>query len=85
MNTQNQNYLITTKCTAIPQQKIIRVDRGTSEISEEFREYLSELKNPIRIEPCAIEEQQQNPVERLVQTWIKGVSATLADQYSLSA
>ena len=68
-----------------PPTKIIRVDRGTSEMSEEVRQYLLELKNPIRIEPCGIEEQQQNPVERLVQTWIKGVSATLADQYSLSA
>ncbi len=60
-----------------------RFDAGSTENSKEIIKHLHEQK--IQTDPAAKNSQFQNPVEREVQTVIKGVSALLIDQSSLSA
>ena len=67
------------------QVKTFRCDRGSSELSSHVKDFLQAQTPSIHIEPAGIDEQQQNPVERSVQTWIKGVGATLLDQYTLTS
>ena len=60
--------------------KNVRFDKGTAENSLEFKQYLA--KENINWEPASVDHQEQNPVERNVQTLIKGTGALLIDQFS---
>jgi len=59
----------------------VRFDAGSVEDSEKVITFL--LAHNIEIDPAAVAEQSQNPVEREVQTLTKGVSALLLDQTAL--
>jgi hypothetical protein len=56
----------------------LRCDAGSTENAAETVQFLREYD--IDIDPAAVGEQQQNPVEREVQTANKGISALLIDQ-----
>jgi hypothetical protein len=59
------------------------MDAGSTENAIDVIAFLKE--HNIEIDPAAPDEQQQNPVEREVQTLTKGVSALLLDQTALSS
>ena len=59
----------------------VRFDAGSTENSADVEAFL--LEHNIITDSSAADEQQQNPVEREVQTLTKGVSALLLDQTSL--
>ena len=61
----------------------IRMDAGSTENATDVIAFLKE--HNIEVDPAAPDEQQQNPVEREVQTLTKGVSALLLDQTALSS
>ena len=64
--------------------KRIRCDRGSTETSTAVEQYLKSCTPVISLQPSGVHAQNQNPVERTVQTLIKGVGAVLIDQYTLS-
>ena len=59
----------------------LRMDAGSTENSAAVTEFCNE--HNIELDPAAVDEEQQNPVEREVQTLTKGVSAMLLDQTAL--
>ena len=59
------------------------MDAGSTENAADVIAFLKE--HNIEIDPAAPDEQQQNPVEREVQTLTKGVSALLLDQTALGS
>ena len=61
--------------------ELLRMDAGSTENAADVIAFL--LEHSIHVDPAAVDEQNQNPVEREVQTLKKGVSALLIDQYSL--
>jgi hypothetical protein len=63
--------------------KQLRFDAGRVENSRHVYEELSKME--VETSPAAVEQQNQNPVERDVQTVKKGVSSMMIDQSSLSA
>lgn len=60
----------------------IRCDAGSTENDTTIKQYLAHT-HQIHIAPAAVDHQEQNPVERTVQTLIKGVSTIMADQQAL--
>ena len=62
----------------------IRCDAGSSENDSTAVAHLRD-DHGVTIQPAAPGHQHQNPVEREVQTLIKGVSCMLLDQHSLGA
>ena len=65
--------------------KRVRCDRGSTETSTAVDRYLKSCTPIISLQPAGVQAQNQNPVERTVQTLIKGVGAVLIDQYTLSS
>jgi hypothetical protein len=59
------------------------MDAGSTENADDVTAFM--VEHGITPEPAAVAEQNQNPVEREVQTLKKGVSALLIDQTSLGA
>jgi hypothetical protein len=64
--------------------RTIRCDAGSSENDSSAVQHLRD-HHSITMQPAAPGHQHQNPVEREVQTLIKGVSCMLIDQHSLGA
>ena len=60
---------------------VMRMDAGSTENADDVTVFM--IDHGITPEPAAVGEQNQNPVEREVQTLKKGVSALLIDQTSL--
>ena len=65
--------------------KYIRCDSGSEMLSAEMSEFLRNQGEhpPITVQPSPPYTQQQDPVERSIQTMIKGVGALLVDQFML--
>ena len=63
----------------------IRTDSGSTDTSEDVRVFLRDQTPPIYIKEAPVRVQNQNPVEREVQTMIKAIGAILTDQYTLGA
>jgi hypothetical protein len=62
----------------------IRCDAGSTENDAGIANWLA-TEHGVTIDPAAVGKQNQNPVEREVQTLIKGVGCLLLDQDSLSS
>jgi hypothetical protein len=60
---------------------VMRMDAGSTENADDVTVFM--VDHGITPEPAAVGEQNQNPVEREVQTLKKGVSSLLIDQTSL--
>jgi len=63
--------------------KVIRTDAGSSENDEKVISYLA--YKGIMIDPAAVNSQFQNPVERAIQTLVRGITAMMVEQTTLSA
>jgi hypothetical protein len=62
----------------------LRCDAGSTENDESIGAWLAS-EHGVTVDPAAVGKQNQNPVEREVQTLIKGVGCLLLDQESLSS
>ena len=69
--------------------RVLRVDAGTVENSSQFGEVCSSLNGPdrpgVEVRPAAVEKQNQNPVERHIQTINNHINAMLVGTDTLSS
>ena len=65
--------------------RVLRYDSDSVQLSDDFTLFLENITNPVRSEVSIPGSHYQNPVERHIQTFIKGVSTLLHGQTTLGA